>query len=461
MKILKNYVNGEWRDSRSGEKKTLFNPANRQESISQAPASNVVDVEEAIAAATRAFPSWSQVPAPQRAALLENTVRLMEARGEDFALAITLENGKTLREARTELRAALKEAAYQISFGRRLGGRHVPSEQPDVVCYLERCPLGVASLITPWNFPLNVACRKMFPALIAGNACVLKPSELTPGTTALLFEVMAEAGFPAGAVSFTGSTEVGVRIARACAGSATRLQLEMGGKNPLVVLADADLEKAVEAAMIGAFSCSGQWCTSTSRVIVEAPLYPSFLDNLVRKAGELVVGDGRDPQTDMGPVAGEKQYETILKYIDIGKREGARVCLGGHPLCEGSLSQGWFIAPTIFADVTPQMQIAREEIFGPVVSVLKAKDFDEALSMANDTVYGLASSIYTNDLGNARRFVQKSEVGLCHVNMPTAWKEPQLEFGGIKESGRGLPEAGESGTEFFTTHKAIYIHQNG
>lgn len=480
MKVLQNYIGGDWRNARGGGKKVVLNPANRAEAVSESPLSTVADAEEAIEHAERAFPSWSRCPAPKRAELLETTLRLMESRENEFALAITMENGKTLREARTELRAAFKEATYQLGQARRIGGRIVPSEQPGVVCYLARYPLGVVSLITPWNFPLNVACRKMFPALVTGNCCVLKPSDLTPGVSALLFEVMAEAGFPPGvinlvlgpgsvigdtliahpavkAVSFTGSTEVGTGIATRCAGKATRLQLEMGGKNPLVVLADADLEKAIDAAIIGGFGCSGQWCTSTSRVIVEAPVYKPFLEGLMAKAAKLIVGDGREPTSDMGPVAGEKQYQTILNYIEVGKQEGARLCLGGHPLCEGKMAQGCFIAPTVFADVTSNMRVAREEIFGPVICVMKAGDFEEALRLANDTIYGLASSVYTTDLAKAQRFLQESEVGLCHVNMPTAWKEPQLEFGGIKESGRGAPEAGESGADFFTVHKAIYL----
>jgi aldehyde dehydrogenase (NAD+) len=482
MKVLQNYIGGEWRPSRSGGKKLVLNPANRAEVVCESPLSTVADAEDAIVAAERAFPAWSRFPAPQRAELLEAALRGLESREDEFALAITRENGKTLRESRTELRAAIKEAHFQIGQGRRFGGKVVPSEQPGVVCYLGRFPLGVVSLITPWNFPLNVACRKMFPALVTGNCCVLKPSDLTPGVSALLVEVMADVGFPPGvinlvmgqgsvigdtlvshpavkAVSFTGSTEVGTGIAARCAAKATRLQLEMGGKNPLVVLQDADLEKAIEAAMAGGFGCSGQWCTSTSRVIVEAAVYDPFVEGLAARAGKMVVGDGREPTTDMGPVSGERQYQTILSYIELGRKEGARLCVGGYPLCEGKLGQGCFIAPTVFADVTPNMRVAREEIFGPVLCVMRAGDFEEAMRLANDTIYGLASSVFTADLAKAQRFVQESEVGLCHVNMTTAWKEPQLEFGGIKESGRGLPEAGESGADFFTHHKAIYIRQ--
>jgi aldehyde dehydrogenase (NAD+) len=374
----------------------------------------------------------------------------------------------------------VKEADYQIGQGRRLGGVQVPSEQPGVLCYLTRAPLGVVSIITPWNFPLNVACRKMIPALIAGNTCVVKPADFTPMTTALLFECLHEAGIPAGvvnyvtgrgsvigdmlvchpdvkAVSFTGSTQVGIGIAQKVAGRATKVQLEMGGKNPLVVLADADIELAADAAALGAFSCSGQWCTSTSRAVVESSIYDKFVEMITDRANRIIVGDGSDEKSTMGPVAGPNQYESILKYIRTGYQEGARATTGGTALTDGDYANGYFIAPTVFADVTVEMTIAREEIFGPVLSVLRADDFDDALRIANSTTYGLASSIYTSDLEKAHRFVEESEVGLCHVNMPTSWKEPQLEFGGIKESGRGLPEAGETGAEFFTEHKAVYI----
>ncbi len=259
------------------------------------------------------------------------------------------------------------------------------------------------------------------------------------------------------AISFTGSTEVGLSIASKVATRQAKVQLEMGGKNPFVVLADANVEAALDAAVLGAYSCTGQWCTSTSRVIVEKPLYERFVEQLVAKVKTITVGNGLDENVRMGPVAGPKQFKTIAEYIEVGKKEGARVRTGGSPLTDGEHAKGYFIAPTIFADVTPDMRIAQEEIFGPVLSVLRANDFEDALNQANTSVYGLASSIYTRDIAKAWRFVEESEAGLCHVNMPTSWKEPQLEFGGIKDSGRGLPEAGKSGAIFFTDHKAVYI----
>jgi alpha-ketoglutaric semialdehyde dehydrogenase len=482
LDILQNYICGSWVNSVSGQTSDNISPVDKNEVICRVQASVIEDATKAIESAAWAYERWRATPAPERAALLLKVLRCMMDREEEFVRTITLENGKTLRESRGEFAAAIKEADYQIGQGRRLGGAYLPSDQPDVTCYLTRQPLGVATLITPWNFPLNVACRKMFPALIAGNTCVIKPADFTPMTTWLLARVMDEVSVPPGvvnyitgrgsvigdtlvthpavkAVSFTGSTEVGLGIAEKLASRETKIQLEMGGKNPLVILADADLDRATDAVTLGAFSCSGQWCTSTSRAIVEAPIYDQVLEMLLEKAGRIVVGNGLDDSTRMGPVAGPKQFETIMNYIAIGKQEGARLCTGGNAITAGDFARGYFIEPTIFADVTSEMRIAREEIFGPVLSVMKAADFDDALRIANDTVYGLSSSIYTNDLAKAQRFVDESEVGLCHVNMPTAWKEAQLEFGGIKDSGRGLPEAGETGAEFFTDHKAVYIRR--
>jgi aldehyde dehydrogenase (NAD+) len=480
VRTFSNYINGHWVTSESGATLPNINPANKEEIVCKVQASTPADVVRAIEAAQAAFAAWWRTPAPERATLLQAVVRAMKEQEDLFVRNITLENGKTLRESRGEFLAAVKEAEFQIGEGRRLGGGHVPSEQRGVLCYLTRRPLGVVSIITPWNFPLNVACRKLFPALIAGNCCVMKPAEFTPMTAALLVEVIDRVGFPPGvvnlvtgrgsligdtlvthpvvrAISFTGSTEVGLGIAAKVSHHRTKVQLEMGGKNPLVVLADADLERAVDAAILGAYSCSGQWCTSTSRSIIEAPVYAAFLDRLVAEVEKITVGNGLDERTRMGPVAGPQQYRTILDYLEIGKREGARLCVGGNALTDGEYANGYFIAPTVFADVTPEMRIAREEIFGPVLSVLRAQDFADAIYQANATTYGLASSIYTKNLAKAHRFIEESEVGLCHVNMPTAWKEPQLEFGGIKDSGRGLPEAGKSGTLFFTEHQAVYI----
>jgi acyl-CoA reductase-like NAD-dependent aldehyde dehydrogenase len=480
VKTYGNYINGLWVTAESGTTLKNINPANRDQVLCEVQNSTPLDVAQAMEAAAAAFPAWRRTPTPERARLLSEVIRALRDQEELFVRSNTLENGKTLRESRGEFLSAVKEAEFQIGEGRRLGGEYVPSEQAGVICYLTNQPLGVATLITPWNFPLNVACRKLFPALIAGNCCVLKPAEFTPMTAALLVEAIDRVGFPRGvvnlvtgrgsvigdalvthpavrAISFTGSTEVGLGIAAKVVERPVKLQLELGGKNPLVVLADADVESALNATILGAYSCAGQWCTSTSRVIVEEPLYHAFVEQLLAKVKAITVGDGLDERNRMGPVAGPKQFSTIAEYLEVGKREGASVSAGGSALTDGEYAKGYFIAPSVFTNVTPNMRIAREEIFGPVLSVLRAKDFADALSQANATVYGLASSIYTRDLAKAQRFVEESEVGLCHVNMPTSWKEPQLEFGGIKDSGRGMPEAGKSGARFFTDHKAVYI----
>ena len=481
-RVFANYTNGKWVQSASGRTAPDYNPANRDEVICETQASIVEDVEAAMLGASAAFTGWRSTPAPRRAGLLQEALRLMKEREGEITRAITLENGKTLRESRAEFLSAVNEADFQIGQGWRLGGGHFPSEEPGVLCYVTRQPLGVVTLIVPWNFPLSIACRKLFPALVAGNCCILKPADFAPLCAALVIEIMHQVGLPPGvvnyvtgrgsvigdalvchpavrAISFTGSTEVGVGIATKVAGRRVKIQMEMGGKNPLVVLADADLERAADAAVLGAFSCAGQWCTSTSRAIVEAPVYDDFIRLLVSKAEEIVVGNGMEEDTRMGPVAGPAQYEMILNYIAIGKQEGARLCAGGHALTEGEYSKGYFVAPTVFADVTPEMRIAQEEIFGPVLSVMKACDSEDALRIANSTVYGLSSSIYTNDLAKAHRFIEESEVGFCHVNMPTMWKEPPLEFHGVKDSGRGVPEAGRSGAEFFTEVKAVYVRR--
>lgn len=480
---IQNFIGGSWIDPADSKFGRCTNPANWDETLAEIAESQVVDVEKAMATAAKAFAEWSRMPMPKRASWVAQLIDRMRLKEAEFIRTITAENGKTLRESRTEFQAAIKEADYQLGQAWRYAGDLKVSEMPGVTCYLLRQPLGVVTLITPWNFPLNVACRKMLPALLAGNCCVLKPSELTPMSAALLFSLLHECDFPAGvanlvlgrgsvignalttdpavkAISFTGSTAVGRGIAESVGGRDVSLQLEMGGKNPLVVLADANLNAAIEAAVIGGFSCSGQWCTSTSRVIVEAAVYDTFVKQLTLAAKNIVVGDGSDENTRMGPVCGRKQFELVQQFITMGKREGARLCTGGDEINHGNLDKGYFVPPTVFADVTPDMVIAREEIFGPVISVMKARDFDDALNIANATCYGLASSIYTNDLAIAQRFITESEVGLTHVNMPTAYKEPQLEFGGIRESGRGLPEAGECGIEFFTRHKAVYLKEH-
>ena len=475
-----NYINGQWVRSSAAATFEQRNPANLDEVTGVFQRSSAADAGAALEAAAGAFPAWSALPVTERAELMKKVLDGMKARKDLLAEVLTRENGKTLRESHAEILSALREMEFQIHQGVRLCGQTVPSSMPGVFAYSIRRPLGVVSIMSPWNFPLNVPCRKMTPALMAGNTCVFKPASLTPQTGLRFLELFIDAGFPPGvvnfvtgpgpavggemtanplvrAVSFTGSTEVGRAINEKAARIMARTQLEMGGKNPVVVLEDADLAEAASAASAAAYACAGQWCTSTSRAVVVKKVAPEFLDRLLQKAKQLVVGNGLDDKTTMGPVCGAAQLESILKYIEIGRKEGASVALGGRRLTGASYDKGCFVEPTVFTGVKPGMRIAREEIFGPVLSVIEAADFDEAVEIANKVDFGLCSSIFTRDLRSAFTFLERTEVGLAHVNLMTALKEPQLTFGGIKASGFGIPEAGETGIEFFTEHKVVYV----
>lgn len=474
--ILRNYINGEWLESSTGATADQRDPADLTAVTCRFQQSGRADARAAIAAAEEVLVSWGARPAAQRAEFLARAQTVLARRQEEIAETITRENGKTIAEARGEVAAALKEMDWQIAEGRRLYGEVVPSEREGVWAYSIRQPLGVVSVISPWNFPLNVVCRKCVPALMGGNTVVLKPASLTPRTAACFVEALVEAGLPAGvvnfvtgpgstvgdelvvnpairAISFTGSTPVGMGIHQKAAVTLARTQLEMGGKNPAVVLADADLEAAADAVVLAAYACAGQWCTSTSRAIVEAGVYDRFQQEVLKRVARIKVGNGLDPSATMGPVCGEQQARDILGYIETGIREGASLVAGGHRIGNSGCS----IEPTVFAGVSPDMAIAREEIFGPVLCLMKVAGFDEAVRVANNVGFGLSSSVFTASLEKALRFVEATDVGLTHVNMPTAYKEPQLSFGGIKQSGVGLPEAGRTGIEFFTRHKTVYI----
>ena len=476
-----NYIDGEWRRSRSGETFEQCNPADLDQVTGLHQSSGAEDVRDAVTAAERAFPQWRRTPPVERARFLRRALDAMQVRSDEIARQITLENGKTIEESHAEIRSAIAEMDFQISEGLRLYGQTVPSSRAGVFAFSIREPLGVVSIITPWNFPWNVPGRKCTPALMAGNTVVFKPASLTPGVGRIFAELFVEAGLPPGvlnfvtggggtvgremvenpavkAVSFTGSTAIGRGIHESAARTLARTQLEMGGKNPAVVLADADMDLALDACFRAAFACAGQWCTSTSRVIVEESAYDHFVAELVARAKALRVGDGASEGTQMGPVCGEQQLRSILGYIEAAKREGATTVYGGARLTEGGLGRGCFVAPTIFVDVDPSMHIASEEVFGPVVCVLRTESLDQAIAIANNVNYGLASSIFTHDLRAAHRFIEASEVGLTHVNMMTAYKEPALVFGGTKTSGAGLPEAGQKGIEFFTHEKAVYVN---
>ena len=475
-----NFIDGQWLPSSDGRFFAQQNPANLDEVTGMWPASARADAIRAIEAARQAYPGWRGLSPFKRAEYLKKALQAMLERRAELAEVITRENGKTLRESLAEVDSAVREMEYQIHEGLRLFGETAPSALDGVLAFSMRVPLGVVSVISPWNFPLNVPGRKITPALMAGNTCVFKPSSLTPQTGMRFMELFVEAGLPAGvlnfitgggstvgdelvtnsaikAITFTGSTEVGQRINQKAAQIMARTQLEMGGKNPIVVLDDANLADAAQSAVAAAFACAGQWCTSTSRMIVDKKIAEPLKRLVLQEVQKIAVGAGLDPGSTMGPVCGMDQLKAVLRYIETGKEQGAELLFGGARSKGLTFDRGCFVQPTIFGAVTPDMTIAKEEIFGPVLSIMEADGFDEAIALANSVRFGLASSIYTADLRKAFAFLEKTDVGLTHVNMMTAYKEPQFSFGGVKASGFGIPEAGGTGLEFFTEHKVAYI----
>jgi acyl-CoA reductase-like NAD-dependent aldehyde dehydrogenase len=480
MHVGMNLVAGDWRPATAGGTFEQRNPANLSEVTGIYADSSPADAGNAIAAASAAFPAWRALSPQARKRYLDQALQQIIHRRDEIAAIITSENGKALREAKGEVDSAIKEMDYQIAEGIRLCGQTVPVEVEGTLAYTTRQARGAVGIITPWNFPFNVPCRKCTPALMAGNTVVFKPASLTPRSGLIYAELLANTGLPAGvincvtgsggsvggaivehrdikAISFTGSTAVGKLIQAQAAANLTPTQLELGGKNPAIVMPDADLELTVNEIIKGAFACSGQWCTSTSRVIVLEEIAEKLTGMLIEAAGKIAVRNGMAEDCGMGPVCGETQKGDILNYIGQGQAEGARLRIGGRALAGDQFDAGCFIEPTIFDSVNPDMRIAQEEIFGPVLVVIVVGSFDEAVTVANDVAYGLSSSIFTKDLEAALTYMEQAQVGLAHVNMMSALKEPQLPFGGIKESGAGLPEAGSAGIEFFTEHKVCYV----
>ena len=479
-KVHKNYINGEWVEARGGGALEDRNPADRAELIGIFPASTQEDVNDAVDAAKAAFRKWRLVPAPKRAEILYRAAETLVKRKEDLARDMTREMGKPLSETRGDVQEAIDMTYYMAGEGRRLFGQTVPSELPNKFAMSVREPLGVVGMITPWNFPMAIPSWKMMPALVCGNTVVIKPAEDTPLSTYNLVQILIEAGLPAGvvnivngmgpdagaplvthagvaAVSFTGSTETGRLVNQGCATSFKPCHLEMGGKNIIIVMDDANLELAVEGAVWGGFGTSGQRCTAASRVAVHKKVYKEFLDRFAERVKALKVGDGLDPETEMGPVINETQLQTVMKYVEIGKDEGAKLVTGGHRAESGGLAHGWYHEPTIFADATPKMRIAQEEIFGPVVALIPFASFDEALEIANDVAYGLSASIYTRNVNQAYRAMRDLETGIVYVNAPTIGAEIQLPFGGTKSTGNGHREAGTAAIDFYSEWKTLYI----
>lgn len=471
-----NYINGQWRPASDGRTVLDTNSANTQEAIAVFPSAGRAEATEAVAAAARAFPLWRDTPMPRRGEILHRAAHLFEARANEVAEALTREEGKTLTES--QVLRGVSILRYFAGETMQPTGEVYPFGSASTFLFAERAPLGVVALITPWNFPVAIPVWKA--ALAYANTVVVKPVELTPLTPWHLVDVLDKAGLPPGvlnvlfrrgsqvgqefienpqvkAISFTGSSEVGARIAAAATARSAKVQLEMGGKNPVVVLAEADLGKAVELTIAGAMLSTGQKCTATSRVIVQRDVLDEFRQRLVARAADLKVGDGMQPDTYMGPLVSADAERTLLDYIGLGQAEGARLLTGYAKLRGDEYDRGFFVAPTVFDQVTPDMRLAQEEIFGPVLGLLEARDFDEAVRLANHTRFGLSASIFTRDLNLALRFMREAEVGLVHINSQTAGAEPQVPFGGFKDSRSGSREQGKAARDFFTQIKTVYV----
>jgi acyl-CoA reductase-like NAD-dependent aldehyde dehydrogenase len=480
MEEYKLFINGEWVDSETGETFEDINPATI-ELIAKLQKASIHDVEHAVESAEKAFDSWSGTPAPLRGKILFRAARVLEERKEELARLMTQEMGKILKEARGDVQEAIDMTYYAAGEGRRLLGETTPSELSDKFCMTVRRPIGVLGLITPWNFPLAIPAWKIMPALICGNTIVFKPASDTPLLSIELVKILTEAGLPGGvlnmvlgegstvgsaivrnkrikAVSFTGSVETGKWVLSEAGKDMKRVSLELGGKNPIIVMDDADMELAIDGVLWGAFGTTGQRCTAASRVIVHEKILSLFQKKLIERTKYLKLGNGLEESTDIGPVINNSQLKKVSKYVEIGKKEGAKLVLGGNstqPL------PGYFFEPTIFTDVSSDMRIAQEEIFGPVLSIISTGSLDEAIDIANSVVYGLSSSIYTENFKNAFKAIEKLDTGITYINAPTIGAEIHLPFGGVKSTGNGSREAGTTAIEEFTEIKTVYFDYSG
>jgi alpha-ketoglutaric semialdehyde dehydrogenase len=479
-----NYIDGRWVPSASGETFENRNPANVDDLIGVFQKSTRRDVDAALDAAARAYESWRLVPAPVRAEMLFKAAQLVVERKEQFARDMTREMGKVLSETRGDVQEAIDMTFYIAGEGRRMFGQTVPSELRNKFAMSVRQPLGVCSIITPWNFPMAIPSWKIIPALVCGNTVVFKPASQTPLSALNFVKVLEDAGIPKGVVnmvtgdgdevgtpltthaavrvvSFTGSTHVGRIVNQASAPGFKKVHLEMGGKNVIMILDDANLELAVDGCLWGGFGTTGQRCTAASRVVVHEKIYKPFVQAFVARVKSLVVGDGLGDGTQMGPSISKSQLETVMSYVQIGKDEGATLACGGGRLDTGVYAKGFFHEPTVFTDVTPAMRIAREEIFGPVVSVIPCRSLDEAIAIGNDVEYGLSASIYTQDINRAFTAMRDLYTGIFYVNAPTIGAEVHLPFGGTKNTGNGHREAGVAALDVFSEWKSIYIDFSG
>ena len=484
VKTHRNYIGGKWVESVTGRTYPVHNPAHTDQLVGEFQTSGADDTLHAVAAAKDGLKIWANTPAPARANIMYKALDIMGRRAEELAETITVEEGKPISDARAEVKRAMAIMEYAAGEGRRMFGYTTPSELPDTVAYTTRRPLGVVCIITPWNFPLAIPAWKIAPALICGNALVFKPASATPHSAVKLLEIFEEAGLPAGVlnlvtgpggqvgnalvespdvkgISFTGSTEIGTDLYSESAKRLKKVQAEMGGKNAVIVLSDADMDKAMNGIVQGAFGSTGQRCTATSRVIVEESVHDQFVTELIDRTSKLTVGDGIDPANDVAPLSSQNQKDKVLEFIGIGAEEGANLAFGGRDLMDGDLKEGYYVEPTVFTGVTSDMRIAQEEIFGPVLTVFKAKDLKEAIDIANSVEFGLSSSVYTKDITKAYEYINTVETGMVHVNASTLGGEVHLPFGGLNSSGVGQREQGTAAVDFFSEVITVYIDHAG
>jgi acyl-CoA reductase-like NAD-dependent aldehyde dehydrogenase len=480
----RNYIGGKWIPAESGEAFQSRNPANRDEVLGTFPRSRAEDMARAVEAAGEAYRDWMATPVPERADYLMRAGLILEGRKEELSELMTREMGKTLKESRGDVQEGIDFLFYMAGEGRRFFGHTMPSELRNKFSMTIRHPIGVVGLITPWNFPIAIPVWKIAPAVVSGSTSVFKPAQDTPLLATLLIQVFEEVGLPPGvlnlvhgfgteagaalvdhpdvrAISFTGSLEVGRHIAERCGRTMKRCSLELGSKNVLIVMPDADMDTAVEASAWGAFATSGQRCTATSRLVVHQAARDEFTEKLLSRVSTMKVGSGLDPQVELAPVINDTQKRRILEYIEVGKQEGAKLLVGGEELTGEGYDKGNFIAPTVFDDMTPDMRIAQEEIFGPVTGIIRTDDVNEAIRIANSTGYGLSASIYTHDITNVFTAVRELEFGIVYVNAPTIGAEIQLPFGGMKNTGNGHREAGPGALDEFTEWKSVSVDFSG
>ena len=484
IKTWKNYIDGKWVAAQTGELFENINPANTSEVVGRFQRSGPRDVQKAVAAAHKAKKMWRETPAPKRAEILYRVAEIMVREKESLARDMTREMGKILAETRGDVQEAIDLTYFTAGEGRRLAGETVPSELKNKFCMSVRMPVGVVGCITPWNFPLAIPSWKLIPALVTGNTAVIKPAEDTPLSVVNFVKIFEQAGLPPGVlnmvtgtgpevgwpmvehpqvdlVSFTGSYETGSLIAAGCATHMKQYSLEMGGKNAIIVMDDANLDLAVEGILFGAFGTTGQRCTACSRVIVHRKVQKKLTDMLVKRARALKVGDGLNEKNEMGPLINSEAQAKVELYIRIGKTEGAKMLCGGAAAKGRGLSKGYFFQPTVFTDVSPKMRIAQEEIFGPVVSIVSCKNLEEAVDIVNDSKYGLSSALYTQDVNRAFQAIRDLDTGITYINASTIGAEIQLPFGGTKGTGNGHREAGTAALEIFTEWKSVYIDYSG